>query len=31
MHIQCTSKVLDFLKEKPQELNTDDDIYAWCK
>ncbi len=29
MHIQCTSKVLDFLKEKPQELNTDDNIYAW--
>jgi hypothetical protein len=21
--------VLDFLKEKPQELNTDDNIYAW--
>lgn len=29
MHIQCTNKMLDFLKVKTEEINTDDDIYAW--
>ncbi|PKL00260.1 MAG: hypothetical protein CVV56_07435 [Tenericutes bacterium HGW-Tenericutes-1] len=29
MHIQCTKKLLDFLKPPMTIKNTDDDIYAW--
>ena len=29
MHLQCTKKMLDFLKPKITEKNTDDDMYAW--
>ena len=29
MHIQCTKKMLDFLKPVITEKNTDHDIYAW--
>lgn len=29
MHIQCTKKLLDFLKPKITDKNTDDDLYAW--
>lgn len=29
MHIQCTKKMLDFLKPTIVEKNTDDDLFAW--
>ena len=29
MHIQCTKKLLDFLKPEITNKNTDDDLYAW--
>lgn len=29
MHLQCTKKVLDFLKPSIQDFNTDDDMYGW--
>lgn len=29
MHIQCTKKMLDFLKPEITLKNTDDDFYAW--
>ena|SRR5690554_5264539 len=29
MHIQCTKKMLDFLKPNITNKDTDDDIYAW--
>lgn len=29
MHLQCTKKVLDFIKADIKDINTDDDIYAW--
>lgn len=29
MHIQCTKKLLDFLKPEVIEKNTDDDLHAW--
>lgn len=29
MHIQCTKKLLDFIKPKITEVNIDDDLFAW--
>lgn len=29
MHIQCTKKMIDFIKPDIISVNTDDDIYAW--
>lgn len=29
MHIQCTQKMLDFLKPEMTEKNTDNDFFAW--
>ena len=29
MHLQCTKKMLDFLKPRITEKNTDNDIFAW--
>lgn len=29
MHIQCTKKLLDFLKPEFTEVNTDNDLFAW--
>ena len=29
MHIQCTKKLLDFLKPEIMEKNTDNDFLAW--
>lgn len=29
MHVQCTKKMLDFIKPELTERNTDDDFFAW--
>lgn len=29
MHIQCTKKMLDFIRRPLVSINTDDDLYAW--